>query len=252
MYLIVSDYLRQITDVTLQQVISGNSYFKTTAELAAIKEVSSYLRQKYDVDSEFTPTSKWSSALAYNAGDRVVKDPDEIEEPALYFAKFPYPVFNINQVYAKGDQVFWKNHTYTCLQPSKILSHEEALQYGSIANLPLQNVFPDTPVMGPGSWQDHGAYTVAAGTLLTDAKWTKGDNRHPQLVMFTIDIAIYHLYCRVAPKNIPEARTDRYNAAIAWLRATARGDVSSDITRIQPDKGNRIRSGSNVKNQNTY
>jgi hypothetical protein len=251
--LILSDYLRQITDVTLQQVISGNSYYQTSAELAAIKEVSSYLRQKYDVEAEFTETSPWSPAKIYKVADRVIKDPDEIEEPELYFVKSPYPVFNANQVYAKGDHVFWKNHTYTCLQATKVYSHEEALQFGTTGNIPNSNIFPDNPINGRLAWQDNGAYQVAAGTLLTeDSKWTKGDNRHPQLVMFTIDIAIYHLYCRIAPKNIPEARADRYNAAVAWLRMTAKGDVAADIQRVQPSQGNRIRMGSNVKNQNSY
>jgi hypothetical protein len=291
-YLIANDYLRQIQDVSLQQVISGNSYFQLTAELAALKELSSYLRQKYDVDSEFSETALYNPAQSYKANNRVYLDaapysatatyalntlalqggkvyqcttaidPGEAFNPAhwellgnqydLFYCSYPETLFNIDLFYKVGDKVFYKDHTYEAIQATLIYSHEIKLQYYDTSSIPSSNYFPDD-INGRSYWKDLGAYQVAAGTLLSNTDyWTKGDNRHPQLVMFTIDIAVYHLYCRVAPKAIPETRVDRYNAAIAWCRMTAKGDISADIERVQPDRGNRIRFGSQVKNQNNY
>lgn len=291
-YLIANDYLRQITDVSIQQIISGNTYLQTWAELTAIKQASNYLRQKYDVDSEFSSTLLYSPNTIYKAANRVylnataynasstysLKDlvlqngkiyqcstaiaaPEAFtiakwtlisDQYDIFYAMYPDPLFDVNSYYEKDDQVFWKDKKYKALSASPIVSREDAVQLVNTNNLPNRNVFPDDPVNGRFFWKDEGAYSVAAGTLLDNTKWLKGDNRHPQLVMFTIDIALYHLYCRVAPKTIPETRVDRYNAAIAELRAMAKGDIATDIQKLQPDKGSRIRWGSNVKQQNSY
>lgn len=291
-YLIANDYLRQITDVSIQQVIAGNAYLQSWAELTAIKQVSNYLRQKYDIDAEFSNTLLYNPNTIYKAANRVYLNASPYNSSSTYslkdlilqsgnvyqcktaigvpeaftiakwdllgaqydifYAVCPHLLFNVNCLYLKGDQVFWKDKNYTALVRTHLTTHEEAIQYASTNNLPLQNVFPDDKVTGSKYWKDDGAYTVAAGSLLDSTKWMKGDNRHPQLVMFTIDVALYHLYGRIAPKAIPEVRTDRYNAAIAELRMMAKGDISSDIQKVQPDKGSSIRWGSNVKQQNSY
>jgi hypothetical protein len=291
-YLIANDYIKGITDVTLQQVIAGNAYLQTWAELTAIKQVCNYLRQKYDVDAEFSSTLLYNPNTIYKASNRVYLNASPYSTSSTYslkdlilqagkiyqcstaigvaeqfnatkwtllgdqyeifYALYPRPLFNINSFYAKGDLVFWKDKNYTALLASHVTTHDEAIQYGNTNSIPFQNVFPGDKPNGSQYWQDNGAYTVAAGSLLDATKWVSGDNRHPQLVMFTIDVALYHLYGRIAPKSIPDVRTDRYNAAIAELRMMAKGDISTDIQKIQPDKGSRIRAGSNVKQQNSY
>lgn len=83
--------------------------------------------------------------------------------------------------------------------------------------------------------------------------FTKGDSRNQQMVMYMIDLTIYHLYARVAPKNIPQTRVDRYDAVIYWLKNVAKGqDITADIEKIQPPQGKRIRWGSKIKRTNDY
>jgi len=86
-----------------------------------------------------------------------------------------------------------------------------------------------------------------------DAELDKtGSERDPQLLAYIIDIALYHLHSRIAPRNIPELRQSRYENAIAWLKMCAFGDVTPKLTPITPAQGKRIRYGGNTKNINQY
>lgn len=78
--------------------------------------------------------------------------------------------------------------------------------------------------------------------------WLAGDNRNQQLVLFMVDITIFHLLSRIAPRNIPELRVTRYQAATAWLQDAAVGNITAAIIEIQPNKVGRITSGGGVKN----
>lgn len=97
-----------------------------------------------------------------------------------------------------------------------------------------------------------------------------GADRDQQMVAYVIDIALYHLHMRIAPKNIPELRTIRYMGkaedrgilngsvvypsycALGWLQACAFGDITPKLAKIEPLQGTRIRYGGNPKKQNSY
>lgn len=86
-----------------------------------------------------------------------------------------------------------------------------------------------------------------------DAELAKaGTARDPQLLAYIIDIALYHLHSRIAPRNIPELRQTRYENALAWLKMCAFGDVTPKLTPKTPAEGSRIRYGGNRKNVNQY
>ena len=244
MYLVPFDYQKQIQDVNLQQIISGNSYVLTSAQLAAESEAKSYLRQKYDVNAEFTDTNEWDSGKTYKAGDRVYSGSN------IYYAAYPADKFDLYAAYNVGDVVFYKDKTYRCKSATSLIPQENAIQYGTYQNLPYLNTFPDAP--NQSQWTDLGAYSVSAGTPLTDAKWVNGDNRDQQMVMYCIDICLYHIHSRIAPRNIPQLRIDRYTAAIEWLRMCADGGVTPSMPVLQPKSGGRIRYGGNIKNVNGY
>ncbi len=74
----------------------------------------------------------------------------------------------------------------------------------------------------------------------------------PQIKQTTIDIALYHLHCRISPRNIPDLRVKRYENAKEWLKFCANGDLTPKLT-VKPEKaGMRIRYGGNTKNINQY
>lgn len=67
-----------------------------------------------------------------------------------------------------------------------------------------------------------------------------GDERNPQLVMITCDIALYHLIAWL-PKRIGfEIRELRYNKAINWLRDVQKGIATPNISTKTNEQGEDI------------
>jgi hypothetical protein len=290
-YLVLSDYKKQIQAENLSQVIGSDTTILEAAQLAAQAEAISYLIQKYEVDQEFTDTTVWDKNKIYYAGDRIVIDfpayapasnyniGDTVsssgngyicieattgvfdatkwtligKQGAIYYGKYPNPIFNIYSYYKKGSVVFWHNKNYTAIQESIIPGHASAIQYGTYKNIPPNNVFPDDPYEGANHWGAGVSYDIPAGTLLADTNfWTEGDNRNQQMVMYFIDITLYHVHSRISPRNIPELRMNRYDLALNWLRMAGKGEITAGLPLIQPKQGGRIRFGGNVKQINSY
>lgn len=68
------------------------------------------------------------------------------------------------------------------------------------------------------------------------AMFSKTDTaRPPMLVMYMIDIALYHLFSRLAGRQIPQTRIDRYNRAIDWLERAQAGRVTVDWERKEDE-----------------
>lgn len=62
-----------------------------------------------------------------------------------------------------------------------------------------------------------------------------GNDRNGLIVMYMVDIALYHLHSNISPENIPELRYTRYNAAIDWLKAVAKGNLSPNLPEYSSD-----------------
>jgi hypothetical protein len=309
-YLIHTDYIRSIQDANLQQIITSNQSVLTQAERAAVEEAKSHLRQKYDVSNEFQDTNQWDITKTYYTTNRVYLSATDFSattayvngnyvlysgsvyrantshtgawnpahftfinlQYAIYSAKFPYPLFDYTAIYRRGDQVYWKNKTYTCLIPTAVPSHDTNIQYVQIDQIPFLNVFPDDIVNGVQYWGVGVNYSVPANTQITDtAYWDASDYRDAEMVQRIVDITLYHLHQRISPQNIPALRVIRYmgNApdrviketgdtvypvysALGWLQACARGFITPNLPVLQPAKGGRIRYGGNPKNINSY
>lgn len=77
-----------------------------------------------------------------------------------------------------------------------------------------------------------------------------GDERNTLVKMFAVDIAVYHLFCAVAPRNIPQIRLDRYNAAIKWLDMVRKGQINPALPIATTDNATGTSVfGSNNANQ---
>lgn len=292
-YLIAKDLAKQIQSENLSQIIGGDSSILSAAEATAIEEAKSYLVQKYDTTQEFKDMNPWNNQAVYKPTDRIYLDAaaysatatytvgeqvlqagkvyackTAIEAPQafnpvnwdllgnqydLFFAVYPKPLFDYNQQYAVGDQVYWNGKVYTCAIQTKPISQQELLQYRQYQNLPPLNVAPDNVNEGVQYWGSGTPYSVAAGTLPTNTTyWTKGDNRSQQLLTTVVDIALYHVHSRISPRNIPDLRVKRYDDARNWLKMANRGDITAALPIIQPVTGMRIRYGGNVKQINSY
>jgi phage gp36-like protein len=78
-------------------------------------------------------------------------------------------------------------------------------------------------------------------------------DRHPQILMYMIDVALFHMHSRINPRNIPELREVRYNQAIDWLKAVAKGSIAPNLPALASDQpSNRTVWGSQPKANNFY
>lgn len=290
-YLRYRDYARTIQDVNLSQIIASDDSIRLEAEVAAEAEVKGYLKPKYDIDLEFAETSIWSPLIAYK-GYALVELNYTDYNPATNYAindlvtftgkcyiciatttgtfnqikwtliGIKYDLYNIvptesdfnyKGYYKTGNKVFFKDKINTALLDSPSLDHNTALQYGRLTSLPYPNVFPDDTIDGAKYWGTGTAFSVTAGTLPNNTTyWTKGDNRATRLVQITMDICLYHLHSRIAPRNIPQLRMDRYAAATAYLDMIITGTLTADIPLLQPKTDGRIRFGGDVRRENSY
>lgn len=247
MYLIRSDFFPTIQDINLTQIEAGNALALSRAMIAAQAEAISFLRQKYDVEKEFTETITWVQADPYNVADRVYLnasayvsttayvimdltlhsgivyranasttgafDPTKWDQLGqqydLFFAANPYPLFNLSKVYRISDSVYWAGHTYTCKVDSAVNGHDAVLNAGTYDNVGPINQFPDS--LNQSQWTDNGAYSVPANAdILNEIYWTPGDNRDTQMVQKIVAITLFHLHKRIAPRNVPTHVIDAY------------------------------------------
>ena len=53
-----------------------------------------------------------------------------------------------------------------------------------------------------------------------------GKERHNLILMFALDITIYHIFSIHNPYKIADIRKDRYERAIEWLKGVSRGEIT--------------------------
>lgn len=64
----------------------------------------------------------------------------------------------------------------------------------------------------------------------------EGDNRDHFIVMITIDILLYHLWAKRAPRKIPEYRVTRYQDALDWLKDVGTGEMDSALPQLSTEE----------------
>jgi phage gp36-like protein len=187
-YLHPGDYTFQIRK-EIKDLLGGVDEGKLIlAENAAVDEMRSYLKKRYDITRIFYLIKKHEAGVAWPTGSRVYfkqgTDPDE-----------KYQV--------------WE----------------------SLVNIPSNQ----TP---PGS----------------DAtKWQLFTLRNPFVMMYLVDITLYHLHSKDASRLMPKVREDRYTDAQSWLKMVGRGEIDANLPVLPPDDigyVSEIRFNSNpVENQ---
>jgi hypothetical protein len=64
--------------------------------------------------------------------------------------------------------------------------------------------------------------------------WEQEDTRNLLILMYLVDIALYHPHSRIMLNNVPQMRIIRYEQAISWLEAVSKGKLSPDLPTL-PD-----------------
>ena len=63
----------------------------------------------------------------------------------------------------------------------------------------------------------------------------EGEHRHSLVLMFAIDITVYHIFCQHNPYKLAKIRQDRYDRAIEWLKGVMNGNITIDGAPKRPD-----------------
>lgn len=63
-----------------------------------------------------------------------------------------------------------------------------------------------------------------------------GNDRHALILMFAIDITVYHIFCQHNPYKMAKIRQDRYDRAIEWLKGVMKGDITIDGAPTLPEE----------------
>ncbi|MBV6442744.1 MAG: hypothetical protein EPGJADBJ_04468 [Saprospiraceae bacterium] len=79
-----------------------------------------------------------------------------------------------------------------------------------------------------------------------------GTSRHPLLVQYGADLAIYYIVARGQAGQDFEDRKSRYDRAIAWLKSAAKTELYADLPRRTETSQTHITYGSNQKRSNYY
>lgn len=276
MYLVDRDFELYCDSQTLTQVVNVDSALRRMCEFAAEDQVKTYLSHRYDLSNtygEFTNTSAYVHTTVYKGNNRIYLDGNAYvnatayvvnnivsyngsvyvcilnstgnlptnatywtllgERYAFYYITLPSDAWDFQKNYLVGDTIWYKDKEYTCA-------------------IPHINITPDSQY-GANYWGTGTAYTVNAGTIPTNTTyWTSGDNRNNYLVQMLVEICVYNMFKKVAPRNIQQFRIDNYNMALDWLKMAASGEVTADLPLKTPEQGSRIRWGSIDKADNLY
>lgn len=85
---------------------------------------------------------------------------------------------------------------------------------------------------------------------------TQGDKRHALLLIFTKDVAVWHLINLCSNGTLYEVREKRYNRAVAWLKDVQATKITPDLPKkIDASSGKPssvIKSTSNPKRTNHF
>ena len=88
-------------------------------------------------------------------------------------------------------------------------------------------------------------YDIAAifSTTQEDAE------RNRLIVLYLVDITLYHMFSNISPDMIPELRKERYKAAIQWCKDVAKGTLSPilPLKEITPETVEAFKYGGNNK-----
>jgi len=300
----ISSYLvgRYITDELFAQTqdwASGSTYFG--------KNLITYTEPKFNSGTTYNAGDRFSYRgfnfnLIYEVGVTIsgqtpINGSDFFytvicDNHALFYANLPVPEFDQTINYVKGQLVWYQDHIYQAINPmigvTPAQSMNLELRYGIPSVQAYQGVYPvdflnsnvfsdPRPVINTANWALYSGpvtsyftgstYYFSGKTPDNTTYWTQGDNRNPQIVMYYIDILLYHLHARINPRNIPELRNIRYNGgvdandtraayaqagAIGWLKNIEKGKIHLNAAPIIPTSGGNFRWGSYEKRTNSF
>lgn len=194
---------------------------------ASVDEVASYIRHRYDADLVFVTSEYWKSSGQYAENDLV----------CLWAEPWTAQVYGAGDIVERGELVYFTTDERLATEvPGVALGWVEMGAQGSyFQSLVGSNI--DLPT-------ETASWSVVA------------DSRNKLIRRHCIDLALYSLYARINPRQIPEHRIKLRDDAIDFLKRAAdpRKNVTLDLPLVDhgTNSGNDITFGSNAKNSHSY
>jgi hypothetical protein len=71
-----------------------------------------------------------------------------------------------------------------------------------------------------------------------------GDDRSDLVMLYLIDLTLYHLFTRLTPRNVPDIRISRYERVIDWLERVQMEKVNPDLPEYEDADKQYVQYGS--------
>jgi hypothetical protein len=219
-FLLQTDYSSIIQSADLTQITEGVNQNLLDAEAKAIARMRTKLVQRYNVDVELGASDiAYSSTKHYRTKERVL-------QTTIYSVK-EFGFWEKSTSYVVGDiKCDGDGYVYTCIVNN--------------TNVELINTTFWTPMTNV--------------TYTNTTYWQNIDNRYPLFIEIAMDLALYNLYARINPRQIPTLRTERNREALDLLDAWASGTDTAEVLEIHnyEQEGFSIRYGSSDTKQNNF
>ena len=219
-FLKTSDYLSIIQTVDLNQITENNTQNLLDAEAKAISRMRTKLVQRYNVDVELgSSDTAYSASTHYRTKDRVLQTTIySVKEFGFWEKSTSYVIGDIK---CNGD-----GYVYTCIANN--------------TNVELTNATYWTPMTNV--------------TYTNTTYWQNIDNRYPLFIEIAMDLALYNLYARINPRNIPTLRVERNREALDLLDAWASGTDTAEVLEFKnyDQEGVSLRYGSSTTKSDNF
>jgi len=222
-FVTISDFRQLIQSTDLDIVLADDDSNITQSIFAAMSEVKSYIRHRYDVDRIFKTTNLFNIASTYAVDDLV-----ELQATG----------YSATITYAQDSYVSYESDVFKCLAN------------GTLNKVPTDTTYWDK--IG----KDRGLYVCITISTAIDVNnrtyWIEAEDTQ-LLRTYVIDITLYHAHSRIQPRNIPEWRIQRRDDAIDFLKQVKKGDITLNLPIYSDTSiGQRISYGGNDKIENYF
>ena len=219
-FLFDTDYSSIIQSDDLAQITEGVSQNLIDAESKAISRMRSKLIQRYIVDIELGLLNAYSASRHYRTKERILSG------TTIYYVK-TYSRWVSTTKYVTNDVVTDDNgYVYIAAQDSQ-----------------------NQPLTSTTYW------TAMVNIVNTNTTyWVVGDNRYPMFVEIAMDLALYNIYSRINPRNIPALRVQRNKEALDQLERWGSGTDTAEVLEVNTTEqtGFSIRYGSSIDKTNNF
>jgi hypothetical protein len=205
------DVVRSLSTEDYQVLIENESELNSKL-LFAQELIKTKIQHRYDYTKVFKDYKNFSTATAYAVGD------------LIYYTEVAWAG---TTTYALNARISYNGNIYKSLQAANLNKNPET-QPTWWSLVCEDELFFYCILVSTGNYPENATY------------FTQGDNRNPIIREYVINLAIYELQYRIAPRNIPEWRRIQHDEIISHLGRISDGKDTLLLDTYADDKGHNI------------